>query len=169
MTYNEARLSIKTGDVALVKGLRSIRVATGESYSHVGLFVWIEGPGLWVYEFVEGIGFHALPASQWFRQRAGQIIYWGEAPALVRDNGPMVSAAAVDYRTGRPITRWYGWLSLPVIWLSQVLNQRLPVWLRVCSTYVQECWEAAGYKRLTRTADPGDIAENCQRLTRINN
>jgi len=123
--------------------------------------------GLWVFEFVEGKGFQSMPASQWFLQRAGQILYWGEAPQIVRTHQDFAAKAATRYRAAKQVKRWYGWLSLPTIWLSQLLNFRLPVWLLVCSTYAQEVWEEAGYKRFHRTADPGDIAEHCQRLTKI--
>ena len=43
----------------------------------------------------------------------------------------------------------------------------LPVWFRVCSTFVQECWEAAGSQEFERTADPGDIAAACGSLHRV--
>jgi len=169
MTYAEMREIAETGDVLLVRGNMLVRIFSAESYSHVALLVWLDdgSGGLWVFEFVEGKGFQAMPASQWFAGRSRQRIYYGTAPEVVRFNGSVAKNLALSYRVKRPVRRVYGYLSLLVVWASQVTGLRLPVWLRVCSTFVQECWEATGYTGLKRTADPGDIAEVCQSLTPI--
>jgi len=64
-------------------------------------------------------------------------------------------AAALRYRD-----RGYGYLSLLKVWLAQVTRLNAPVRTLVCSTFVQRCWQAAGY-RFRRTADPGDYLELC--------
>ena len=168
MTYQELRQVAMTGDVLLVRGSMWVRLLTAESYSHAALLVWDEADGLWVYEFLEGQGYQSMPASQWFEERAGrgQELYYGEAPEIVRAQPWRVTQAARSYRD-RGLRRRYGWLSLLTVWWSQIRGKRLPVWFRVCSTFVQECWEAAGFQEFERTADPGDIAMVCDTLHRI--
>ena len=168
MTYQELRQLAMTGDVLLVRGSMWVRLLTAESYSHAALLVWDEADGLWVYEFLEGQGYQSMPASQWFEERAGrgQELYYGEAPEIVRAQPWRVTQAARSYRD-RGLRRRYGWLSLLTVWWSQIRGKRLPVWFRVCSTFVQECWEAAGFQEFERTADPGDIAMVCDTLHRI--
>ena len=166
MTYQELRQVAMTGDVLLVRGNLLVRMLTAESYSHVALLLWEEQGGLWVYEFVEGKGYQSMPASQWFAARRGQEIYHGEAPETVHAMPWQVVTAARAYRDRRFAKR-YGWLSLAKVWISQLIGCRVPVRMRVCSTFVQECWEAAGYDGLKRTADPGDIAMECDTLHRI--
>ena len=166
--YEILRKQVKNGDILLVRGNKFVRVLTAGSYSHVAVLVWMPGDGgLWVYEFVEGKGFNPQPASQWFAQRQGQLLYYGIAPETVRSNPEAVYQAAVRYRHGKPVKRWYGWLSFPAIWVSKLINCRLPVWLKVCSTYAQEVWEAAGYKGFDTTADPETFVEHVQQLTRV--
>lgn len=174
MTYLEMRHVARTGDTLLVRGNRLVRIFSAESYSHVAVLVWMPGAdgasrggGLWVFEFVEGEGYQSMPASQWFSLRKGQMIFHGAAPSLIRHEREAVFAAATRYRTANPIRRWYGWLSLLTVWASQIVRRRLPVWAKVCSTFAQEVWEAAGWKGFTRTADPGDFVEACQSITPI--
>lgn len=168
MNYQDLRWLAQTGDVLLVRGSMWVRLLTAESYSHVGLLIWDGDDGLWLYEFVEGEGYRSLPASQWFKERAGrgQEIYYGEAPEIVRAQPWWVIQAARAYRD-RGLRRRYGWLSLLTVWWSQIRGKRLPVWFRVCSTFVQECWEAARFQGFERTADPGDIAAACGSLHRV--
>lgn len=173
MTYQDMREIARNGDVLLVRGNAAVRIFSAESVSHVAVLVWVpalHGPrsgGLWVYEFVEGTGYQALPASQWFDQRRGQLILYGRAPNAVAAFPDRVFSAATRYRFLQPMRRRYGWLSLATVWASQVLGRRLPVWARVCSTFAQEVWEFAGYYGLKRTADPGDFVEHCQSLTPV--
>lgn len=168
MTYQEMRVAAKSGDVLLVRGNRLVRIFTAESVSHVAVLVWMpKGGGLWVFEFVEGEGYQSMPASQWFAARSGQKIYYGKAPALVRFEADKIYKATTRYRTLKPIRRWYGWFSLITVWASQVIRRPIPVWAKVCSTFVQEVWESAGWQGFTRTADPGDFLEKCQSVAPV--
>ncbi|WP_027714913.1 hypothetical protein [Desulfuromonas sp. TF] len=174
MTYESMRMTARTGDVLLVRGNRFVRIFSAESVSHVAVLVWMPGPkgefrggGLWVFEFVEGEGYQSMPASQWFERRKGQMIFHGVAPDVVRAAREGVYKAATRYRTEKGIRRWYGWLSLVTVWASQIIRRPIPVWAKVCSTFAQEVWEAAGFREFERTADPGDFMELCQSITRI--
>lgn len=167
MGYLQCRTHIKTGDALITRKGRVIRFLTGESYNHVALFAWLAPDSLWVYEFTQKYGYRALPASAWLDERRGEMVYWGAAPPSVTDNAAKIVETVLSYRDKDRHDRWYGWLSLPVVWFSQVINRRLPVHLKVCSTFVQEVWESAGYTGFRRTADPGDIAAHCLSLTRL--
>ena len=143
-----------------------IRMLTAESYTHVALLAWEDCGGLWVYEFVEGTGYQAMPASQWFERYKGREVFHGTAHEIVHAHPHQVIQAAKAYRD-KGFSQRYGWLSLLKVWASQILNKRIPVRMKVCSTFIQEVWAAAGYDCMPRTADPGDIAMECGRLTRI--
>lgn len=175
MTYAEIKKDVRSGDVLLVKGTSffgtAIRMLTGESYSHVAMLVW-QSPlpsskgNLWVFEFVEGKGFQSMPASTWIAQRKGEKLTYGRAPLQVRQFCDLAKLAALEYRTKSVFKRGYGWLSLVKVLLSQITKKRIGVHQRVCSTFVQECWERAGYD-MPQTADPGDIGEYCQQKTTL--
>ncbi|WP_321532283.1 hypothetical protein [uncultured Desulfuromonas sp.] len=169
MTYADLRIRAVTGDVLAVKGTgiagRIIRALTGESYSHVALLVQ-ETSGLFAYEFVEGTGFQILPASEWVRRRQKQNLRFCRAPERVLNNPNAVAAAARCYRNSSVVSRWYGWLSLVKVWLSQKTGLKIPVRQKVCSTFVQECWAATGYT-LPTTADPGEIVNACDPIHTI--
>lgn len=163
MTYAELRIRAVTGDVLAVKGTgiagSIIRAFTGESYSHVALLVQ-ETAGLFAYEFVEGTGYQILPASEWVRRRKKQNLRFCRAPQAVVADPDAVAAAARLYRNSSVISRWYGWLSLAKVLVSQITGLKIPVRQKVCSTFVQECWAATGYT-LPTTADPGEIVNAC--------
>lgn len=163
MTYAELRKIAKTGDALFVGGNLFVRVATAESYSHVACLVWMPDGGLWVFEFTEDHGYRSVPASQWFEERENEDVWLGIAPVPVHFNPEQVKKAVTAYRNPGA-RRNYGWLSLIVVWFSQVIRRRLPVLYRVCSTFVQEVWETAGFKGFARTADPGDVARVCQAM-----
>lgn len=169
MDYQGLKGIASTGDVLLVRKSTWVRLLTAESFSHVAILVW-EGNhgGLWVYEFVEGTGYRSTPASAWIDQYAGCDLWLGMAPEIVRMNGETVRTAAHSYRDKRKIFQRYGWLSLIKVWLSQWLKIRIRVFQRVCSTFVQELWEAAGYTGFSQTEDPGNIANACCHLIKIN-
>ena len=168
MDYSALRQMAASGDVLIVRGGRLIRILTAESFSHVALLVWeADCGGLWVYEFVETGGYQAMPFSQWLALREGQAVFYGQAPDIVRAHPALVVEAAHAYRAKHPLRRWYGWLSLPKVWLSQLIGRRVPVRTTVCSTFVQHIWERAGYDCMGRTADPGDIAMECNHLIKI--
>ena len=163
MKYSELRDKIKTGDVLAVKGAgffsSLIRVFTGESYSHVAMFVWDVG-GLFVFEFVEGVGYQSMPASEWLRRRSKQRVLCCIAPETIHENAFEVSIAAKSYRNAKAAQRSYGWLSLLKVWVSQITSKRFKVRQLVCSTFVQHCWQA-GQVTLNNTADPGTIVAAC--------
>lgn len=173
MTYEVMRSLARNGDVLLCRTERMgfIRIATGESVQHVAVLIWLID-GLWVFEFVENVGFQAMPASQWFDGRTNQTIFFGIAPEEVRGK-PEVFEAAVRYRNVKfnEKSRWerfktlgYGWVSLLKVWASQVTGKRVAVVQKVCSTFAQEIWEAPGYKGFVDTADPGNFTTLCQSL-----
>lgn len=169
MALSELKKRARSGDVLLVKSEKPvgvlIRVLTGESTSHVATVVWALTDScreLVVYEFVEGVGYQVVNLEKWFDDRQGQKVEYGVAPVEVHARPHRVQAAAESYTNAGRLKRSYGYLSLVKVWLSQLLRCRIPVRQKVCSTFVQEVWRAAGYDQIQRTADPGDIAEHCQ-------
>ena len=169
MTYKEIRTVCKTGDVLAVKGDgiagKVIRALTGESYSHVAMLVWTVS-GLMAYEFVEGTGFQIMPASEWVRRRKGQNLRYCVAPEQVTSRSHLVSSAAKSYRNSSVASRWYGWISLVKVFISQKTGMKIHVLQKVCSTFVQECWLAARFE-LSTTADPGAIVNACDPIYKI--
>jgi hypothetical protein len=131
-----------------------IKFFTKEEFTHVATFVW-HGTGLWIYEFVEGRGYQCMPASQWFELRAGQRLFYGQAPLVVRSKPQSVLQEVSDFRTGR-FKRHYGMVSLAKVWLSQVFKRKIKTRFLVCSTFVQHVWAGCGFE-YSKTADPGDI------------
>jgi hypothetical protein len=171
MNLSELKKRASNGDVLLVKSDSAIgkliRVFTGESYSHVAVLIWVPGArgnDLMIYEFVEGVGHQTLSLDAWLKDRDGQILSFGVAPDPVPASPVKVRAAAEYYKTASLLQRSYGYLSLVKVWLSQLIQCRIPVRQKVCSTFTQEVWRCSGYDGITRTADPGDIAEHCQTL-----
>ena len=171
MKISELKKRAKNGDVLLVKSESTIgkliRVFTGESFSHVAVLLWapgLKGNDLVVYEFVEGVGHQSMSLAAWVDERPGQLLFYGVAPDQVHQSPLKARAAAEYYRTAPLLKRAYGYLSLAKVWLSQLIRCRIPVRQKVCSTFAQEIWRCAGYDDIGRTADPGDIAENCQTL-----
>lgn len=169
MKYVDIKAICNSGDVFAVKGKgfagAFIRALTGESYSHVAMLVF-ENNGLLVFEFVEGVGFQTMPASEWLRRRKGQRVCYCPAPPHVTSRVCDVVVAAKAYRNSSVISRWYGWLSLLKIWASQKTGFKIPVRQKVCSTFVQECWASSGFK-LPTTATPGDIVNHCDPIHKI--
>lgn len=171
MTPIELRRRAKTGDLLLVKSEgvvgKLVRCATGESYSHVALLVWVltdTGRELTVFEFVEGTGHQSMTLTQWLAERDEQKLTFGIAPAVVHANSTKVQTAAEVYNSAGRLKRSYGYLSLFKVWLSQLLRCRISVRQKVCSTYAQEVWAAGCYDQIPVTADPGDFGAHCQAL-----
>ena len=163
MNYSDARKRIKTGDVILVAGKswisKIIKFLTGESYSHIAMFVWM-GDNLWISEMREFRGYQWLPASQWIAiNSAGADLVWGHAPQAVLNNSDKVRDYALDERM--PLAR-YGYSQLIKVFLSRFFacwdndpeTRGMPA---VCSTYIQSQWSACGVKFKYRYADPGDF------------
>lgn len=162
MDYLEIRHKATTGDVLGVMGSgffsKVIKFLTKEDFSHVAMLIW-HGTGLWVYEFVEGRGYQCMPASQWMEIRAGQTIFYGKAPLIVRAKPADVIKSAGSFRVGRGKTH-YGYLSLIKVWLSQIFKRKIHTHFMVCSTFIQHVWRDCGFDH-SKTADPGDIMSIC--------
>jgi hypothetical protein len=164
--YKTIRERVKNGDVLVVqgKGFVSglIRVLTGESYSHVGMLLWMD-KGLFVAEYKEFKGFQIVPASTWVSSvlEAGDTPYFGKSPQIVSSSSQSVFDEALDFRK-KP----YGYLSLIKVWASQITRWKIKTRRFVCSTFVQYVWAKAGYN-IKGTADPGDIASHVNYLSRI--
>ena len=158
MDYTEIRHKATTGDVLGVMGAgffsKVIKFMTKEDFSHVAMLVW-HGTGLWVYEFIEGRGYQCMPASQWFEIRAGQTVFYGKAPLVVRARPADVIKAAGSFRVAR-VKQRYGYFSLVKVLISQIFKKKIHVHFMVCSTFIQHVWDACGFEQRF-TADPGDI------------
>ncbi len=163
-TYEQVRSGIRDGDVVLCKSRSpiavAIRVLTGESYNHVGLFVWM-GDSLYIAEMRELVGFRLVPASQWMAGRKGEVML-GEAPQPVRGHVHiLLEVMRTRYENPR-----YGYWELAKVWWSQLRN-RPGRGAFVCSTFVQHLWQVAGFGHFKRLADPGDIAWHCATLVPV--
>lgn len=161
MTYAEFREVAQTGDVLLVRGSLLVRIFSAESISHVALVVWMPNGGLWVFEFVEGVGYQGLPASEWFERRKDQTILHGVAPKSVRIYAFKIVEFVTSYRNKNSWKKKYGWGTLLVVWLSQITGRKYNTLMEVCSTFVQEAWEHAKYMGFTKVADPGEFLLHC--------
>lgn len=155
-TYEELRPFIDTGDVVLAKDRTLegiiIRVFTAESTNHAAVFVWL-GEGLFIAEMTMRYGFRMIPASEWFEARQNSELLYCQAPQSVRDKADIIKkkillARSRQYR--------YSYITLIRVWLSQIFNRSMQG-LFVCSTFIQDLWEATGYSRFKRLADPGDF------------
>lgn len=166
MDYEDFRKKAKTGDVLGVKGDKLfgklIKWITKEEYTHVALLVW-HGNGLWVYEFVERLGYQCMPASQWFDLRQGQKIFFGRAPLAVTSNPIAVMQAASNFRA-TVYRQHYGIITLIKVALAQWFKVKIKTHFEVCSTFVEEVWVACGYNDFKMTPDPGNIMKHASRL-----
>jgi hypothetical protein len=153
--------TVQTGDVLLVKGngliSKFIRVLTGESYSHVAMLCVNDLGHVCVREFVEGTGYKFTPSVlMWMQKREGQEIFYGEAP--IELDRYKTSVASSNF----PFSESYGYASLFKVLAGQIFNVKFTTRQKVCSTYIQHCWETGGFKDFDATADPGDIANYCE-------
>lgn len=145
-----------TGDLLATSSNVAIRIATGESYSHVAMLVFVDGL-LMVFETVGKGGFRAISYWQWANENGHKKISYVVAPAIVRQRFADVRNIAVAHLDNKGGTNhWYGFLSLPLVWLSQITGHKYSQWHPVCSTVVQTFWNASGWK-LGWLADPGDM------------
>lgn len=158
-TYENVRRIAKNGDLLGVQGFFPIRAATGGSFSHLAMFVWLGDNNLYVTEFVAK-GFSLTPASDWF-ERNRRNVFFGLAPKTVRQSPEKVLEFVLSIRDNpNEQVRKYGFLSYVKIVLSQLFRIPIKVAYMVCSTYVQKAWEFAGYKEFTKTADPEDLLKH---------
>lgn len=167
MTYGDVRSIAKNGDVLLVEGSgfisKFIRVFTGQSISHVGMFVWLKN-GLFIAEFVEGTGYQIKPASEQILTYEG-ILYFGKAPEPISINQDCVKSEVLAFRSDKSKQK-YGYLSLLKVWWAQLWHAQYEVREKVCSTFVQHVWNKCGYN-FKQLADPGDFIGLCQYTSRI--
>lgn len=159
MTYNDLRPLLHTGDLLLVQGAWWIRVATGESVSHVGL-VLRRGSGVWVADYTWRSGYRVVPASQWLAERAHRRLWWGRAPLPVRAAPQQVLWQADRWRADPPP---YAWWELPAIWWHQLLGRPYRARGPQCHSYVYTIWRAAGYAE-PPPRDPGDYLSRCDEI-----
>jgi hypothetical protein len=171
MQYSAIRSKIRTGDIFAVEGRgligAAIRVLTGQQFSHVAMLL-DKGPGgVWVAEFVEGVGYQQMPASEWLKPRVGkrQYVYWGCAPHSVRTGSADLFVFVNRFRPENGNTRYSYW-TLLTVWWSQI-TRRQQRGKYVCSTFVQRAWESVGYRRFTQLADPGDFLHHCLSVTHL--
>ena len=171
MEYTVAREFIKTGDVVGCEGKSiiqlMIRKATGQSFNHIAMFVWIE-TGLYVFEFVEGTGFQFKPASVWIQDRLKkkEFLYWGKAPSIIFENEKKILDHVTTIREGKKHDRNYNYWELPVLWASQYFGFNVEALSGVCSTSIAKAWEEAGYK-WKKSPRPGDYMHVCDNFTLI--
>jgi hypothetical protein len=171
MRYEDLRDQIRTGDLLGYHGTGCfswvIEKLTGnhdpQSWSHVGVFYW-NGPGLWIAQEYEGVGFGCYPASTLigkFLKERGDC-YLGQAPDFITEKSAGVLDLIATYRA-TPRLRPYGYGSLVRVLLEDAVS---PLSVQaVCSTFVQQAWERCGYtfshlftpedfKRVVRNINP---------------
>jgi hypothetical protein len=157
-------LGAQPGDVLGLSSGWTIRVATGEGYSHVAMLHLGSDHHLCVVE-TSGMrgGFRRVGLVDWLMEQDGREVTLGTAPDVVARNRPQVIAAVDEYEfafSKKPWLRIYGYLTLPLVWLSQITGIKFPFYLPVCSTLIQRFWNVTGWK-LGKLADPGDIMRAC--------
>jgi len=153
MRYEDVRYKMASGDVLFCKrrGIISvlIRVATAETFNHVGLILRTH-KGVFVVEMREGVGWQMMPASQWMEANKKAEVFWGKAPALIRG-----SYCVEDYAL-RARGKRYSYWSLLSVWWSQIWNRKTKSNL-VCSTFVQRVYEKCGDTKYNKSFDPSDV------------
>jgi len=157
MTYEEIRPTIRSGDIVLVKSrgfwAKMIRFFTGESYSHVAMFL-TSTAGVFIVEMREKKGWQMMPASQWMKENEQFFLFYGICPEDANRGNACHEYYALHQRAKK-----YSYITLIKIWLSQMFNVKLSGNL-VCSTFVQGSWEHCGYTELERLCDVGDFTEH---------
>ncbi len=152
MNYEDIRSSIRNGDILGYHGTaifsKLIELFTGkkdaQAWSHIAVFYW-DGPGLWLAQEYEGVGFGCYPASQLiakFIKERGQC-FLGRAPEMVENNPDGIRNVLSTYRT-TPKLRPYGYGSLAKILFDD--REDPDKAQAVCSIFAQQAWEACGYK-----------------------
>jgi hypothetical protein len=151
----------RTGDVLLIQGegfcAEAIRMLTGESFSHVAVLAWVNNQ-LLVAEFT-GAGFSLIPVAKRLPQYEGKV-HLGIAPDIVHHHLEHVMGVLEAFRDD-PTKQEYGYLSLPAVLLAQYTGGDIDSGKKVCSTFAEACWTAAGYQ-FSQTPDPGDFLDYCQ-------
>jgi cell wall-associated NlpC family hydrolase len=139
----------KPGDVLLVKGPWHVRVATGESFSHVAM-VFQNGRQLMISEYNLG-GYKEWTFDAWYKAQKGRPVMLGFVPDSVNQT---MLVSAIDKYKGRP----YSFLAGIRVWWSTLTGKRTSAGM-VCSTYIQKCWEFCGFPKKGKLFDPGDFLQ----------
>ena len=164
MKYEQLRDNIKNGDLVLVKGEgfghTVVRISTGESFSHVGLFLWMED-GLWVADMNIYGNYRLTPASQYTKMYLRGSVFWGEAPELFKEKAESIRNVILSYRK-----QTYSVPSLLSVLTSQIVRRPMRNHGLVCSTFVEKIWESVGFK-FDKNPDPGDYLELCRKVIDI--
>lgn len=159
MNRDEVIFAAETGDVLLCRGPWWVRSATAEGIGHVAMAVLVRGiPTVYEYTIT---GFHETLLTQWLKKRKGPV-WLGKAPAQVRENGARVVAAVLKHRPAR-----YDFFGAVKIVLSTIFGRNMGRVVRMCSPFVQEIWESAGWKGPGRPMDPGDFMRYCDKIVFI--
>ena len=177
MNYAQLRNYAFTGDILFQAGdslgAKFLRVFTASQFSHVALLVWVNG-GLWVAEIVPKTGYTLSPASQRIPEMlAAGNLWYAKAPAARGDlSRPAYREAIMKYRDNSPnkaldpaLDPSYSMTSALLTWVAQLTNRNIPVKL-ICSTFVQEVWEADGVE-FERPADPESLVDYVDTLIRV--
>ena len=152
-----------TGDVLLVHGQsnfqRVIQLDTVSPFCHVAMIV-VPQPGMLVVcEMVEEEGYQSMLIADWFAGRPNDNIFFGRAPAIVRQNGKIIENSLQEYAVADK--RAYGYGELLKVWLSQFTGVDYETKHEVCSLFCAHRWEIAGY-RIPGCPSPGDFLFHCR-------
>lgn len=175
MEYYKFRATAKTGGVLGVKGHGAIglfiRVLTGESIQHVAVVFWnLEGkiPRLKVAEFVEGVGFQIMYASDWFRDRQKQnhIVFYGIPPKEVITKESLVTSMIYKLRdSDKALEKNYNYWELPLVWFANMFNISTSKLGGICSSFVGKIYKRCGVVGFFRI--PGDILIMCNGIEKV--
>lgn len=161
-SYLELRDNIESGDTISCKRRAwfsvLIRVFTAESDNHTAVLLRDPQGGVWVTEMREGKqGFQIKPAFQWIFQEELRGTEMTLCKAPLNTDATLMRQKILKTREQNPD---YGYITLMLVELSQMLNVRFQGLLPVCSTYAQAVHEAGGYTGYKKLCDPGDIRQH---------
>lgn len=157
MNYAALRPTIDTGDVLLYEGRgfvsKAIRMLTGNQFSHVAVFVWLDEDDLWLAEMKEFLGYRLRRASEAVEADFDDaLLYLGKIPLKPTEDDSRAMRGVILSSTAEK----YGYLSLMKIWWSQVRNKKFKTRRLVCSTFAAKVWGSVGVM-FPKTPDPGDF------------
>ena len=167
MNVDYVRQMAQTGDVLLVKGTSAEQHAiqiTCPPFCHVAQLLRLPSGGLMVAEMLEPHGYQTMLFDDWLSGRLsdGDMIYFGQAPDVVRRGGQAIIDRQSHYLD--PTLRKYDFAALPLVWLSRITGKEYPVNGEVCSLLVGDNWEAAGYP-IHGNPSPGSFLEMCDSIS----
>lgn len=175
MDYFTFRETVKTGGVLGVQGNGFIglliRVLTGQSFQHVAMTYWTKEDNLMrlkVAEFIEGVGFQIMYASEWFedRQKKGHIVFYGKPPKEVIKNSLRVKVEIFKLRdSDKEIEKNYNYWELPLVWIANIFNMDTSRLGGICSSFVGKIYNLCGVSRYFHV--PGDILTMCNGIEKV--